>query len=56
VSAFTPRLIRVGKQKAESPEPDQESEFSFAESMFEMGIPKELLGPDKLAENVGIMS
>jgi hypothetical protein len=56
VSAFTPRLIRVGKRKAKSPEPDQESEFSFAEYKFEMGIPKELLGPDKLADNVGIMS
>jgi hypothetical protein len=56
VSAFTPRLIRLGKRKAESPEPDQDSEFLFAESLFEMGIPKELLGPDKLADNVGIMS
>jgi hypothetical protein len=57
MSAFTPRLIRLGKRKAESPEPDQDSEFSFAESMFETWIPKEeLLGPDKLADNVGIMS
>jgi hypothetical protein len=56
VSAFTPRSIWLGKQKAKSPEPDQDSKFAFAESSFETRIPKELLGPDKLADNVGIMS
>jgi hypothetical protein len=55
VAAFTPRSGRLVKRKAESPEPDQDSEFAFVESEFEM-VQKELLGPDKLAENVGLMS
>jgi hypothetical protein len=42
VSTFTPRSSRLVKQKAESPELDQDSKFAFAESTFEMGIPKEL--------------
>jgi hypothetical protein len=56
VSAFTPRSNRLGKRKAESPEPDQDSEFAFADSSFVTGVPKELQGPDKLADNVGIIS
>jgi hypothetical protein len=55
VSAFTPRSGRHSKRKAESPEPDQDSEFAFVESEFTRVI-KELLGPDKLAKNVGLMS